>query len=206
MDRKVIEVSGTLLTGLPRGCKRARPSGRPHPGGIPAGGEARRPDRDRTRDWKTGTDPAGLIFPSRARTVLRWSNFDRRVLVDAYLAAGWRDTGGNGEWTWYSLRHVFCVTGLFTWKLDAHRRVLHGRARRRPHHSRHVRRHHRRRLAAAAQPPHKHNLAFTYDGRDLGRTIPLYEQTLADSVRVLGADHPDQDRAQQPRRGAPAPS
>ena len=26
---------------------------------------------------------------------------------------------------------------------------------------------------------------------DLGRAIPLYEQTLADSVRVLGADHPD---------------
>ena len=25
---------------------------------------------------------------------------------------------------------------------------------------------------------------------DLGRAIPLYEQTLADSVRVLGADHP----------------
>jgi hypothetical protein len=25
---------------------------------------------------------------------------------------------------------------------------------------------------------------------DLGRAIPLYEQALADSVRVLGADHP----------------
>ena len=22
-------------------------------------------------------------------------------------------------WTWHSLRHVFCTTALFTWKLDA---------------------------------------------------------------------------------------
>ena len=26
---------------------------------------------------------------------------------------------------------------------------------------------------------------------DLGRAIPLHEQTLADRLRVLGADHPD---------------
>jgi site-specific recombinase XerD len=41
------------------------------------------------------------------------------VLKRAYLAAGWRDAGGNGEWTWHSLRHVFCTTALFTWGLDA---------------------------------------------------------------------------------------
>jgi hypothetical protein len=39
----------------------------------------------------------------------RSSNFDRRVLAPAYLAAGWRDDAGNGTWT----------TALFTWKLDA---------------------------------------------------------------------------------------
>ena len=27
--------------------------------------------------------------------------------------------GGQGPWTWHSLRHVFCTTALFTWKLDA---------------------------------------------------------------------------------------
>jgi hypothetical protein len=36
----------------------------------------------------------------------------------AYLTAGWRDGDGDGQWTWHSLRHVFCTTALFTWKLD----------------------------------------------------------------------------------------
>ena len=36
----------------------------------------------------------------------------------ACLQAGWRDADGNGDWTWHSLRHVFCTTALFTWKLD----------------------------------------------------------------------------------------
>ena len=37
----------------------------------------------------------------------------------------------------------------------------------------------------------RNNLAVAYESaEDLGRAIPLYEQTLADSVRVLGADHP----------------
>jgi len=34
-------------------------------------------------------------------------------------SAGWRDAGGHGRWTWHSLRHVFCTTALFTWKLEA---------------------------------------------------------------------------------------
>jgi hypothetical protein len=25
----------------------------------------------------------------------------------------------GGRWTWHSLRHVFCTTALFTWKLEA---------------------------------------------------------------------------------------
>jgi hypothetical protein len=29
-------------------------------------------------------------------------------------AAGWRAAAGNGQWTWHSLRHVFCTTALFT--------------------------------------------------------------------------------------------
>ena len=45
---------------------------------------------------------------------------DRRKLrlASAYPAASWRDPGGNGPWTWHSLRHVLCTTALFTWKLD----------------------------------------------------------------------------------------
>ena len=120
VDRKVIEVSGTLLTGLPKGCKRRKtiypvrtPQGYPLAEKIQARIEAAR------AEMEAGTNPLGLIFPSPRGQYWRSSNFDRRVLADAYLAAGWRDTGGNGEWTWHSLRHVFCVTALFTWKLDA---------------------------------------------------------------------------------------
>jgi hypothetical protein len=37
----------------------------------------------------------------------------------------------------------------------------------------------------------RNNLAYAYaSAGDLGRAIPLLEQALADSERVLGADHP----------------
>ena len=37
----------------------------------------------------------------------------------------------------------------------------------------------------------RNNLAAAWQAAgDLGRAIPLYEQTLADRERVLGADHP----------------
>ncbi len=61
--------------------------------------------------------PLGLVFPSPRGRHWRGSNFERRVLAPAYRAAGWRDADGNGTWTWHSLRHVFCTTALFTWKL-----------------------------------------------------------------------------------------
>jgi len=64
-------------------------------------------------------NPLGLIFPSPTGKHWRSSNFNRQVLQRAYLAAGWRDPDGNGDWTWHSLRHAFCTTALFTWKLDA---------------------------------------------------------------------------------------
>ena len=62
--------------------------------------------------------PLGLIFPSPTGKHWRSSNFNRNVLKRAYLAIGWRDGDGNGRWTWHTLRHVFCTTALFTWKLD----------------------------------------------------------------------------------------
>ena len=67
---------------------------------------------------KTATNPLGLVFPSPTGKHWRSSNFNRNVLQRAYQAAGWRDAAGNGRWTWHSLRHVFCTTALFTWKLD----------------------------------------------------------------------------------------
>ena len=70
-------------------------------------------------EQKDGTNPLGLLFPSPTFKYWRSSNFNRRILQPAYLAAGWRDSSGAGQWTWHSLRHVFCTTALFTWKLDA---------------------------------------------------------------------------------------
>ena len=75
--------------------------------------------RQARAEQEAGTNPLGLIFPSPRCRHWRSSNFDRRVLAPAYRAAGWRDAHGNGAWTWHSLRHVFCTTALFTWKLDA---------------------------------------------------------------------------------------
>ena len=62
------------------------------------------------------------MFPSPKGSRCRANNFSRRVLKGAYLAAGWRAPAGERggrPWTWHSLRHVFCTTALFTWKLDA---------------------------------------------------------------------------------------
>ena len=69
-------------------------------------------------EQEAGTNPLGLLFPSPKGMYWRSSNFSRNVLKRAYLAVGWRDAYGNGRWTWHSLRHVFCTTALFTWKLD----------------------------------------------------------------------------------------
>ncbi|MGO9782031.1 MAG: hypothetical protein ACLPQY_20045, partial [Streptosporangiaceae bacterium] len=70
-------------------------------------------------EQEAGDNPLGLIFPNRRDGYWRSSNYNRRILQPAYAAAGWRDADGNGTWTWHSLRHVFCTTALFTWKLDA---------------------------------------------------------------------------------------
>ena len=120
VDRKVIEVAGQLTGGAPKGRKRRKTI---YPARTPAGYPlaeliAARLEQARA-EQHAGTNPLGLMFPSPRGTYWRSSNFDRRVLAPAYLAAGWRDPGGNGPWTWHSLRHVLCTTALFTWKLDA---------------------------------------------------------------------------------------
>jgi integrase len=120
VDRKVIEVAGRLYVEAPKNRKHRRtiyprrtPGGYPLAERLAARIEAARAEQD------AGTNPLGLIFPSPMGKHWRSSNFDRRVLAPAYLAAGWRDADGNGSWTWHSLRHVFCTTALFAWKLDA---------------------------------------------------------------------------------------
>jgi len=118
-DRKVVEVSGKLFLEAPKGRKRRStiypvrtPAGYPLAEKIAARAGEARAERD------AGTNPLGLMFPSPRGRYWRSSNFDRRVLAPAYLVAGWRDAGGDGTWTWHSLRHVFCTAALFTWRLE----------------------------------------------------------------------------------------
>jgi integrase len=119
VDRKVVEVAGHLFLEAPKNRKhrktiypRRTPAGYPLAERLAARiGQAR-------AEQEAGTNPLGLLFPSPKGMYLRSSNFSRNVLKRAYLAAGWRDAGGSGTWTWHSLRHVFCTTALFTWKLD----------------------------------------------------------------------------------------
>ena len=102
----------------PRGRKRRTIYPRTTPNGYPLAQKvAARLAQART-EHEAGTNPLGLVFPSPRGAYWRSSNFARRVLGPAYLAAGWRDTEGAGAWTWHSLRHVFCTTALFTWNIE----------------------------------------------------------------------------------------
>ena len=120
VDRKVIEVAGHLYPEAPKNRKRRRTIyPRTTPAGYPLAERlAARIDQARA-ERQAHANPLGLIFPSPTGKHWRSSNFNRRVLKAAYLTAGWRDPRGSGDWTWHSLRHVFCTTALFTWKLDA---------------------------------------------------------------------------------------
>ena len=119
VDRKVVEVAGHLYIEAPKNRKSRRtiyprrtPAGYPLAERLAARIEAARAEQD------AGINPLGLIFPSPKFKLCRSSNFNRNILQPAYAAAGWRDSAGNGRWIWHSLRHVFCTTALFTWKLD----------------------------------------------------------------------------------------
>jgi len=120
VDRKVIEVAGHLYVEPPK-CRKHRATIYPArtPQGYPLAARLAARIGQARAEQQAGTNPLGLIFPSPRGAHWRSSNFDRRVLAPAYRAAGWRDDAGHGTWTWHSLRHVFCTTALFTWKLDA---------------------------------------------------------------------------------------
>jgi len=119
VDRKVVEVGGRLYVEAPKNRKFRRTIyPRRAPGGYPLAERlAARIDEARA-EHEAGSNPLGLIFPSRRGGYWRSSNYNRRILQPAYVKAGWRNVDGNGTWTWHSLRHVFCTTALFTWKLE----------------------------------------------------------------------------------------
>ncbi len=120
VDRKVVEVAGHLFVEAPKNRKSRRTIyPRRTPGGYPLAERLAARIEEARAEQAAGINPLGLVFPSPTGKYWRSSNFQRNVLRRAYLAAGWRDEDGNGRWTWHSLRHVFCTTALFTWKLDA---------------------------------------------------------------------------------------
>jgi integrase len=120
VDPKVSEVAGYLYVEAPKNRKYRRTIyPRRTPVGYPLAERlAARIERARA-EYTVGANPLGLVFPSPTGKHWRSSNFNRNVLQSAYRAAGWRDAAGHGRWTWHSLRHVFCTTALFTWKLEA---------------------------------------------------------------------------------------
>ena len=119
VDRKVVEVAGHLYVEAPK-CRKYRRTIYPRrtPDGYPLAERLAARIEEARAGQGAGTNPLGLIFPSPRGKHWRSSNFNRNVLKRAYLAIGWRDAEGNGRWTWHSLRHVFCTTALFVWKLD----------------------------------------------------------------------------------------
>ena len=120
VDRKVVEVAGDLYIEAPKNRKFRRTIyPRRTPAGYPLAERLAARIEQARAEQAAGVNPLGLIFPSPTGKHWRSSNFNRNVLQRAYRAIGWRDAEGSGRWTWHSLRHVFCTTALFTWKLDA---------------------------------------------------------------------------------------
>jgi integrase len=116
VDRKVVDIAGRLYVEAPKNRKHRRTIyPRLTPAGYPLAEKLAARIAEARAEQEAGTNPLGLVFPSPTGRHWRASNFGRRVLAPAYLAAGWRDADGNGPWTWHSLRHVFCTTALFTW-------------------------------------------------------------------------------------------
>jgi integrase len=119
VDRKVVEVGGHLYVEAPKNRKRRRTI---YPRLTPAGYKLA--ERLATRilaaqaEQQNGTNPLGLLFPTPKGKYWRSSNFRRAILELAYAGAGWRGSSSAGRWTWHSLRHVYCTTALFTWKLE----------------------------------------------------------------------------------------
>ena len=119
VDRKAVEVGGRLYVEAPKNRKfRRAVYPRRTPAGYPLAERVAARIEEARAEQEAGTNPLGLLFPSRSGGHWRSSNFNRRILQPAYLKVGWRDSSGAGRWTWHSLRHVFCTTALFTWKLE----------------------------------------------------------------------------------------
>jgi integrase len=124
VNRKVVEVRRHLYVETPKNRKFRRTIyPRVTPDGYPLASRLASRAAEARAGQSAGRNPMGLMFPTVTGKYWRSSNFNWTVLQPAFSIAEWRNEDGKpaGEkrWTWHSLRHVFCTTALFTWKLDA---------------------------------------------------------------------------------------
>ncbi|MGH3181095.1 MAG: hypothetical protein ACRDOE_04190, partial [Streptosporangiaceae bacterium] len=146
VDRKVVEVGGKLYLEAPKGRKSRStiypvrtPAGYPLADKITARIEQARAEQD------AGANPLGLMFPSPPR----------HLLAVLQLRPPRPGTGLPGGRVARRRRHRHLDLAQPAARVlhgspvlvapGGHRRLLHGRARQRPSHARHVRRRHRRR-------------------------------------------------------------
>ena len=100
VDRKVVEVGGQLYLEAPKNRKFRRTiCPRRTPGGYPLAERLAARIEEARAEQEAGSNPLGLIFPSRRGGYWRSSNFNRRILQPAYAEAGWREADGNSTWT-----------------------------------------------------------------------------------------------------------
>jgi integrase len=105
VDRKVVEVGGHLYVEAPKNRKYRRTIyPRRTPDGYPLAERLAACIEEARAEQEAGTSPHGILFPSSSGGHWRSSNFNRRILQPAYLRAGWRDSSGEGRWTWHSDR------------------------------------------------------------------------------------------------------
>ena len=116
---KVVEIDGRQHLEAPKG-RILRTAVYPEitPTGYRLADSLRRRVAEAERERSTSVNPHGLLSPAPRGGRLYHSNFTKRVLAPAYIAIGWRDDPTTENWTWHSLRHVFCTTALGMWGLS----------------------------------------------------------------------------------------
>ena len=119
VDRKVIEVAGHLYMEAPKNRKLRRTIyPRCTPGGYPLADRltARIEGPRRAAGRSQPARPDLPLADGQALAVLQLPPQRPQARLPGGRVAR---PGRQRQWTWHSLRHVFCTTALFTWKLDA---------------------------------------------------------------------------------------
>ena len=120
VDRKVVEVAGHLYVEAPKNRKYRRTIyPRRTPAGYPLAERLAARLEQARAEQAAGANPSGWSSrPRQASTGGPPTSTATSSSAPIWPSAGVTPSG-NGKWTWHSLRHVFCTTALFTWKLDA---------------------------------------------------------------------------------------